>query len=123
LTLEDRRAFDLRRAPLMRCTLIRRGEGSHRFLWSMHHVLLDGWSLPIVQQQVFALYQAFTRGQELRLESARPYGDYIAWLERQDPARAQAFWTEYLRGFTAPTPLGVDHPSAGDGPARFDAMQ
>jgi hypothetical protein len=107
---DQRRGFDLSRAPLMRFTLVRLKDDAHRFLWSSHHLLSDGWSISIVFQEVLAFYEAFSHGRELRLERARPYGELIAWLQKQDKAKTEAYFREQLRGFSAPTPLVVDHP-------------
>ncbi|MEM7349676.1 MAG: non-ribosomal peptide synthase/polyketide synthase, partial [Acidobacteriota bacterium] len=101
------RGFDPSRAPLMRLQLIALSGGRHLLLWSHHHLLLDGWSTPIVLSDVFRAYGALRQGKAVELEERRPYRDYIAWLERQDTDAAESFWRERLRGFTAPTPLGV----------------
>ncbi|HSK80744.1 MAG TPA: amino acid adenylation domain-containing protein, partial [Thermoanaerobaculia bacterium] len=112
---EDRRQdFDLARPPLARAALFdlgNRGEEGYGFLWSYHHALLDGWSLPILLRDLFAFYQEETGQARAELESARPYRDYIAWLEGQDLAAAEGFWRRALAGFAAPTPLGIDRPA------------
>src|SRR5436305_3201268 len=77
---ERRRGFELAKAPLMRLALARLGEGRHAFLWTVHHILLDGWSLPLLLAEVFACYEAFHRGAEPALAPVRPFADYIAWL-------------------------------------------
>ncbi|RAL26258.1 amino acid adenylation domain-containing protein [Thermoflavimicrobium daqui] len=99
--------FDLAVAPLMRLTLIQTAQNQYEFVWGYHHVLLDGWSLPIVLGEVFQYYEAFSKGKELELANPRPYRDYISWLRKQDVSQAEAFWREFLRGFTSPTPLGI----------------
>ncbi|MFS8066539.1 MAG: condensation domain-containing protein, partial [Byssovorax sp.] len=109
LEAERRRGFDLARAPLMRLTLFRLSDREVRSIWSSHHILLDGWSTPPILKEVFTLYQAHAAGKEVRLERPRPYGEYIGWLQKQDPSKVEAFWRERLRGLTAPTPFGVDH--------------
>src|ERR687896_1943717 len=108
LEADRARGFDLGQAPLMRCALLREAEDAYRFVWGSHHLLMDGWSLSLVLKEVLTFYEAYCRGRELRLESPRPYRDYIAWLQQQDLAQAEGFWREALRGITAPTPLGVD---------------
>ncbi|HEV2855402.1 MAG TPA: amino acid adenylation domain-containing protein [Thermoanaerobaculia bacterium] len=109
LLREDRqRGFELTQAPLMRVTLVRTAEEEHRLIWSFHHLLLDGWSLPLVLKDVFLLYEAALRGQDVDLPPVRPYRDYILWLQKQDMGRAEAFWRETLAGFRAPTPIGTD---------------
>jgi amino acid adenylation domain-containing protein/non-ribosomal peptide synthase protein (TIGR01720 family) len=112
LAADRARGFELTRAPLTRVLVLRLRDDAWRVVWSSHHLLLDGWSTPLVTRELFALYEAHTRGEALRLPRPRPYGDYIGWLQKEDPARAHAFFGKMLRGFRAPTPLGVDRPAA-----------
>jgi amino acid adenylation domain-containing protein/non-ribosomal peptide synthase protein (TIGR01720 family) len=120
---EDRqRGFDPTRPPLLRVALFQLDDDRHRLFLSLHHLLLDGWSLPIVLDELFRLYAAHSEGRPLRLDRPRPYGEYIAWLQKQDGARTAAFWRERLAGFSAPTPLGVDHPPSA-GQARFAELR
>jgi len=119
LAADRERGFEPSRAPLMRLTLIRLGEESHQLLWSHHHLLLDGWSVPILLGEVFSFYESFRAGREPDPQPLRPYGDFIRWLEGQDLVAAETFWRRLLAGFTEPTPLPFDR-SAGTGgePAR-----
>src|SRR5262249_11052657 len=68
-------------------------------------ILLDGWSGPLLSNDLFAFYQAASSGRDFDPPPARPYRDYIDWLQRQDLAAAEAFWRGRLEGFSAPTPL------------------
>ncbi|HSS49492.1 MAG TPA: condensation domain-containing protein, partial [Thermoanaerobaculia bacterium] len=102
----DRQAgFDLSRAPLMRWTLIRTGEQEHEFLWSHHHVLLDGWSFSAIAGEFLACYEALRSGREPEPARHLPYRQYIAWLERQDSAATEQYWRQALAGFDEPTSL------------------
>ncbi|HEV2733990.1 MAG TPA: condensation domain-containing protein, partial [Longimicrobiaceae bacterium] len=120
LAADRARGLDLSEAPLMRFALFRTGESEHRLVWTFSHLLLDGWSTPFVLGEVFALYDAFLRGEEPEPESRRPYADYIAWTQRKGLADAEGFWRRALQGFTAPTPLeiGRAHPGAEGGSAE-----
>ena len=100
--------FDLSRAPLMRLTAVRLAEDSVRFLWSHHHLLVDGWSLGVLMKEVFSLYDASRSGPASQLGGRPSYRDYIAWLQRRDTSSDEAWWRSYLRGFSAPTPLPAD---------------
>ncbi|WP_426752486.1 amino acid adenylation domain-containing protein [Myxococcus sp. Y35] len=94
--------FDLGAPPLMRCALLRLDDDRTLFVWTYHHLLLDGWCFSIVLREVLG---AFEEGVASLPPPARPYRDYITWLQEQDPARAEVFWRELLAGFRQPTPL------------------
>lgn len=114
LETERRRGFDLSDPPLMRLALVQVTDEAYSFVWTYHHILLDGWSMPLLLQEVFASYDAYSRGQVPQLRSPRPFRDYIVWLKRQSMGEAEAFWRRTLEGFTAPTPLVVDLPVGGE---------
>ncbi|HEY6806351.1 MAG TPA: amino acid adenylation domain-containing protein [Pyrinomonadaceae bacterium] len=100
LRREDRkRGFRLETAPLMRLVLARVSETEYRLLWSHHHLLLDGWCLALVMDEVFAAYD----GQVDAVTVNRPYRDYIAWLQEQDLDAAEKYWRHTLSDFTEPT--------------------
>ncbi|HEX8160667.1 MAG TPA: amino acid adenylation domain-containing protein, partial [Pyrinomonadaceae bacterium] len=107
LRADRERGFDLSVAPLTRLTLIRLSEDSHQLVWSIHHLVGDGWCTSLLLKEVLAFYDAFSRGEDVQLPLPRPYGDYIAWLRRQDLSRAESFWRRTLAGVSAATPLGV----------------
>jgi len=112
LQKEDRaRPFDLSQAPLMRLALCRTGETSWRMLWSNHHLILDGWSLPLLLDEVRRRL-ADPEGRVAEDESPAPsFGAIVGWLARRDDADSLAFWQDDLAGFDTPTPL----PLAGVG--------
>lgn len=110
---EDRvRGFDLPKPPLMRFSFIRLAEDAHHFIWSHDHLLLDGWSLPLLLKDVFAFYEAFSRGEVLHLRPSPPFKDYIGWLQRQDLCEAEEFWRKAFDGFTAPTNMKLERMSS-----------
>ncbi|MET8013973.1 amino acid adenylation domain-containing protein [Streptomyces sp. NPDC005271] len=107
---EDRaRRLDLNRPPLLRFTLVRSGDDRHRLVLTFHHLLLDGWSLPVLWRELFALYTS--AGDASRMPSVRPYRDYLAWLKGQDRAAAEHAWREALAGLDGPTLVA---PEAGE---------
>jgi amino acid adenylation domain-containing protein/non-ribosomal peptide synthase protein (TIGR01720 family)/FkbM family methyltransferase len=115
LESDRRRPFDFSIAPLMRLNVIRMGEEINEFVWSYHHLLMDGWSSAMILKEVFLLYEAACNGAESPLARSTQYREYIAWLQRQDQATAEKFWRESLGGFNTPTTL-----AGGDG-AREDS--
>jgi amino acid adenylation domain-containing protein/non-ribosomal peptide synthase protein (TIGR01720 family) len=113
---DRRRGFALDRAPLTRVALIRLDEERWHWVWTHHHVLLDGWCLALVVSEVLRGYEAFTRGGAApALPAVRPYRTYVEWLARQDASRAEAYWRQTLAGFTAPTRIRLaDEASPGE---------
>jgi amino acid adenylation domain-containing protein len=107
LRADRERGFDFTRAPLLRLTAIRTGDDSHRIVISVHHLLVDGWSLALVMRDVFAAYDALSRGETPETRSGGRYRDYIAWLQGQELRAAEGYWRRTLRGFSAPNPLGL----------------
>ncbi|MCW2917434.1 MAG: amino acid adenylation protein [Actinomycetia bacterium] len=112
---ERTRGFDLVKPPLLRFALFRLADTVYQFVWTHHHLLLDGWSVPLVFGELTALYAARRRGERAVLPAVRPYEDYITWLKRQGADAPEAFWRRYLGGFAAPTPLPDERNLSGEG--------
>lgn len=108
LKADQERSLDLGKAPLMRLTLIRLQDDQYRFLWSHHHILLDGWSAPIVLNELLELYVSYRDERELRLGPPRQYRDYIVWLSKQETKKAEAHWRTLLAGFESPVVFGIE---------------
>lgn len=103
---EDRqRGFDLQQAPLMRLALFQLAEKQYQLVWTIHHILLDGRSFPILLKEVFGIYEALCQNQPLSLAPIRPYQDYVEWLHQQDWSEAKPYWQHCLSGFQAARPL------------------
>ncbi|WP_216206356.1 non-ribosomal peptide synthetase [Amycolatopsis aidingensis] len=114
ITTEDRQQrFELARPPLLRCTVVTIGQDRHRLLLSNHHILLDGWSGPILVRELFELYR--DHGEGAGLPAPTPFRAYLAWLHRQDTAAAKAAWAHALDGLAEPTLLA---PARAQGPQR-----
>jgi amino acid adenylation domain-containing protein len=105
LLIEEQRArgFDLGEAPLMRLALVRNAQSGTTMVWTLHHLLLDGYGRAMLLQELFARYE----GCDAEPARPRPYRDYIEWLRGLDKERARRFWQRTLAGFAAPTPLAV----------------
>ncbi|WP_409055755.1 amino acid adenylation domain-containing protein [Streptomyces sp. SYP-A7185] len=104
-------------APLMRLLLIRVGERGHRLVMTSHHILMDGWSAPLLLDELSAIYAA--GGDASGLAPVTSYREYLAWLARQDKEAARAAWQAELAGADAPTlVVGPANPTHGDTPPR-----
>ncbi|MQY11298.1 Tyrocidine synthase 2 [Streptomyces sp. RB5] len=103
---EDRtRRFDMARPPLVRFTLGELPGQRWRLLVTIHHILIDGWSVPVVLDDLFELYER--DGDPSGMRRVTPYRDYLAWLTRQDTDGALDAWDRELTGLAAPTLLGA----------------
>ncbi|KUJ69096.1 hypothetical protein ACZ90_14755 [Streptomyces albus subsp. albus] len=121
ITREDReRRFDLRRPPLVRFTVVRRSPLRHRLLFTNHHILLDGWSAPVVMRELFQLYAA--GGGDAGLPRVTPFRYYLAWLSRQDRSAAEQAWRAALAGVEEPTLVAGPAGAAGGEPAVPDRV-
>ncbi|MFE5899723.1 amino acid adenylation domain-containing protein [Streptomyces sp. NPDC056488] len=103
LAADRTRRFDLATPPLMRFSLLRTGPDRHRLVMTSHHILLDGWSMPLLVRELFELYAH--RGDDLTLPRVTPYRTYLAWLAGQDEPAALDAWRTALAGVEAPTLL------------------
>lgn len=113
---EDRRAgFALNRAPLLRLATIRMADDVWQLVSSHHHIILDGWSFPLLLQEFGESYRAFCAGSTPLFYPAIPFSRYIAWLKSRNSSDAERFWRKELDGFTSPTPLALPR---GQAPGR-----
>ena len=103
--------FIFEQAPLMRMTLIQMDEQCYQFVWSFHHIILDGWSTAVVLKEVLASYEGKLQDAAPMLSPAQPYREYIHWLQQQDSDAAEQYWRQYLQGFTTPTHLALPRPA------------
>ncbi|MFK4303786.1 amino acid adenylation domain-containing protein/non-ribosomal peptide synthase protein (TIGR01720 family) [Paenibacillus sp. RC254] len=99
------RGFDLSQYALVRMSVLRTGDTAYRFIWSFHHILMDGWCVPLVLRELLEIYTAAQEGREPRLPEAVPYTTYIEWLEQQDEEAAKTYWKTYLHQYEGETLL------------------
>nr|WP_296771320.1 non-ribosomal peptide synthetase [Rhodococcus sp. (in: high G+C Gram-positive bacteria)] len=104
--------FDMATPPLMRFALIRTAEDGYRLLMTNHHILLDGWSTPLLVQELLTLYAAFDGiggiGGIGGMRPARSYREYLGWLAEQDRNASRCAWQNALAGVEAPTLVSPD---------------
>lgn len=87
---ERARGFDLERPPLMRFCLLRTGETDHALLCTVHHAIVDGWSMGVLFSELFDTQDFGPRPAQ--------FHDYVAWLRGQDREKALAWWQRQLDG-------------------------
>ncbi|MDU9390189.1 non-ribosomal peptide synthase/polyketide synthase [Pseudomonas sp. zfem002] len=112
---EVRRPFDLEHGPLLRVRLLQLGADEHVLVLTQHHIVSDGWSMPIMVDELARLYDAFSQGQALELPAlAVQYADYAQWqrdwMAAGEQARQLDYWKEQLGGEQPVLQLPTDRP-------------
>ncbi|WP_448110476.1 non-ribosomal peptide synthase/polyketide synthase [Pseudomonas lini] len=108
---KERQNLDLSASTLLRLVIACIDDNRHHLIYTNHHILMDGWSNSQLLGEVLQRYS----GQFNATHGGR-YRDYIAWLQRQDMAASEAFWTPALHALDEPTRLAhtVARPSTAD---------
>ncbi|MFF0383225.1 non-ribosomal peptide synthase/polyketide synthase [Streptomyces sp. NPDC004286] len=101
---QERRRFDPEQPPLLRLLLARTGPDRHRLVLSHQHLLLDGWSLPLLTAELWARYEGRTPA------PPAPYRAHLRLLAAQDRAASTAAWADALAGLAEPTRIAPADP-------------
>ncbi|MEE1824735.1 amino acid adenylation domain-containing protein [Streptomyces sp. BE20] len=115
---EASRRFDLARPPLVRCALVALGTDHHRLVLTRHHIVMDGWSTPVLLRELVTAYGA--GGDTAALPAAAPFADHLGWLAARDTGADTAAWRQALAGLAAPTLLADSLGTPAAGPAAAD---
>ncbi|NMN98108.1 non-ribosomal peptide synthetase [Antrihabitans stalactiti] len=112
--------FDFAAPPLIRFTLVRVGETAWKLIVTNHHILMDGWSMPLLMRDLLVLYA--TRGDTSALPPVASYKTYLAWLADWDATTSVQAWRDALAGIDEPTLLAAPNPerrNSGTGRIEF----
>ncbi|MCQ9473790.1 condensation domain-containing protein, partial [Pseudomonas alliivorans] len=112
---EVQRPFDLERGPLLRVKMLHPGRDEHVLILTQHHIVSDGWSMPIMVKELVRLYEGFSQGHDVQLaELTRQYADYALWqrrwMEAGEQARQLAYWKQQLGDAQPILELPADRP-------------
>ncbi|MEC0249589.1 condensation domain-containing protein, partial [Paenibacillus chitinolyticus] len=123
--LDVERGFDLQRDSLLRVKLVHFGANQYKMLWTIHHIIIDGWSLSILFSDFKTYYDMLEHGKSLQSimsiveadkKRIEKYGDYVKWLEQQNTIEGIAYWEKLLSDYDGTadiksmeqTPLAVE---------------
>jgi amino acid adenylation domain-containing protein len=111
----SRQAFDLAQGPLLQAILLQLEDREHLLLLNAHHIVVDGWSMGVLLDELAALYRAFVAGQPCPLPDLPiQYADVACWqrdwLQGDELRRQLAFWEQQLSQAPAVLPLPTDRP-------------
>ncbi|MEL6867012.1 MAG: condensation domain-containing protein, partial [Bacteroidota bacterium] len=115
---QDReRGFDLEQAPLFRVQLFQLSEDRYQMIWTHHHIINDGWSTPLIFNQLLTHYEQKRLGQTPTPQAEDHYEDYIRYIESQDQTAAQDYWKQHLHALSGPCllPFVAHHPGRNKG--------
>ncbi|MCS3473149.1 hypothetical protein M2401_006917, partial [Pseudomonas sp. JUb42] len=115
IAAEIRRPFDLEHGPLLRLRLLSQGEQDHVLIVTLHHIVADGWSMPLMVEELVQLYQGQLSGSPVELPPlAIQYADYAIWqrrwMEAGEQERQLAYWQQQLGGEQPVLELPLDRP-------------
>jgi amino acid adenylation domain-containing protein len=110
---DRRRGFDPGSPPLVRLAAFIMDADQSFLVVTLHHMLLDGHAFPLLLEELFLTYECLCAGTVPVVEERVPFRAYIDWARERNHDRSESFWTDYLRGFTDPTPLPPEPGSPG----------
>ncbi|BBD60567.1 amino acid adenylation domain-containing protein [Nostoc sp. HK-01] len=106
LKQEAQENFDLEKAPLLRFHIIKLKSNHHLLVFTVHHIVADGWSMAIVLRELAAIYTAESQNITCELPQPMQYSEYVQWQILQqstlEMAKAKTYW---LQQFSASVPV------------------
>ncbi|MGV3610695.1 MAG: amino acid adenylation domain-containing protein [Fluviicola sp.] len=107
------KGFNLNSGPLVRLSILKIADTTIEFIWSHHHILMDGWCMGILVQRFNDIYRSLLTGNEPPKIPVNRYKHYISWLENINKEEGIDYWRTYLKGFDRSTSL-LSEGFAGD---------
>nr|WP_222944470.1 non-ribosomal peptide synthetase [Pseudomonas cerasi] len=112
---EMQRPFDLEQGPLLRVRLLNLNTDEHVLILTQHHIVSDGWSMPIMVDELVRLYEGYSQGREVSLTALDlQYADYAlwqrTWMEAGEQARQLDYWKQQLGDQQPILELPADYP-------------
>jgi hypothetical protein len=95
---DRRRGFDFRKPPLLRVSLLRLSDEKYKLVWTTHHIILDGWSVPVLIGEILQIYDRLVQGREAPELPEDRYEDFIRYIGSRDKAAEEDFWRTSLPG-------------------------
>ncbi|QBN05277.1 condensation domain-containing protein [Pseudomonas aeruginosa] len=125
---EVRVPFDLERGPLLRVLLLRLSAEEQVLVVTLHHIVSDGWSTPIMVEELMQFYAGYREGRAVELEPLPiQYADYAlwqrSWMEAGERERQLAYWRQQLGGEQPVLELPTDRPRPSVQSPAGDSLQ
>jgi non-ribosomal peptide synthase protein (TIGR01720 family) len=110
--------FEFETAPLLRVTLVHTDGNNHYMIMTFHHIILDGWSVPVLFYELSNIYESLLNKRSSTLQAATPYSAYMKWISRLSKQDLAAFWRGELKGLRSATTLSALPAAAPQGNMR-----
>ncbi|MED2926253.1 amino acid adenylation domain-containing protein, partial [Bacillus thuringiensis] len=91
--------FDLTDDCLIRIFVIKTDGDKYKLLFSFHHIIMDGWCMSLLMNDIIHIYKSLCRGEKVKLNQTEPYSNYLEWLDNQDTGSALDYWRDYLNEY------------------------
>lgn len=100
IKIDDRSSsFNMKKDPLFRIKLVQLEDKKYTLIISFHHIILDGWCMPIIISGFNDYYSKRLKNEEILLEVPPDYSNYIKWLNKRDTEFDLEYWKSYLTGY------------------------
>ena len=110
--------LDFARPPLMRVDLVALPSGRWHLIWTVHHLIVDGWSGGILTGELMAIYDSMSQGIRPNLAPAPRYRAYIDNLRERQSDGARKYWSDLLSGVSETTTPTLATPDREDTSGR-----
>lgn len=88
--------FDLNNGPMIKISVLEQGSNSFYILLSFHHIIMDGWSVPVILKELLNIYLSKKSKQPESFGTKMQFKDYIRWFNKQNTCESIYFWKNYL---------------------------
>ncbi len=96
---DRQKGFDLEQPSQMRLHVLDFGNEGYEFIWSHHHILMDGWCVSILINDFYQLLNDITNNRDTQLAPPVKYANYIKWLDNIDKEASLQHWKDYLAAY------------------------
>jgi non-ribosomal peptide synthase protein (TIGR01720 family) len=109
---DRKKGFDFKNPPLLRLAFVQLSDNRYNMICTLHHIVVDGWSLPIIVEELLRTYEELANHREVIINNEDKFEDYIRYLESRDISEEEAYWRNYIHEIDRSTMLPFISPTA-----------
>ncbi|RKZ93719.1 MAG: non-ribosomal peptide synthetase [Candidatus Parabeggiatoa sp. nov. 1] len=111
---ESQKPFNLNQGPLFRASILKLEEQRHLLVLTAHHIVVDGFSIGIVLQEITSFYSAECQGTKTQLDSPMQFSEYVQWqipqIQTKEMIAHESYWLEKFADYMPVLDLPTDRP-------------